>query len=96
MPVTKTAKRAHRSSQAKKRVNDLLRLRLETSIRLAKKTKDLKSILKAISSADKSAKKKVIHQNKAARIKSTLSKLLSKKSPTTKTKSKKAKSSRKK
>jgi small subunit ribosomal protein S20 len=75
MPVTKTAKRALRSSQKKRAVNSKIRARLEASIRKAKKEKTPTSVKHAISVVDKAAKKKVIHKNKAARIKGTLSKL---------------------
>lgn len=75
MPVTKTAKRALRGSKNKTEVNKLLTQRLEIAVRMAKKTKKGEEILKAISLADKAAKKNVIHKNKASRIKSQLSKL---------------------
>lgn len=75
MPVTKTAKRALRSSKKKKAVNQKIRARLEASIRTAKKEKTPSSVREAISVVDKAAKKNVIHKNKAGRIKSTLSKL---------------------
>lgn len=76
MPVTKTAKRAQRSSKKKLIVNSLVRKGLEIAVRAAKKGKSQEKILKAISLVDRAAKKHVIHKNKAARIKSTLSKLL--------------------
>jgi small subunit ribosomal protein S20 len=72
MPVTKTAKRALRSSKRKKVVNDLTLRQLEIALRKARATKSKNSIKKAISLADKAARKKVIHKNKAARIKSSL------------------------
>jgi len=75
MPVTKTAKRALRSSKKKARVNKLIRTRLEASTRIAKRKKTKESITKAISYTDRAAKKKVIHKNKAARIVSRLSKI---------------------
>jgi small subunit ribosomal protein S20 len=75
MPITKTAKRALRSSKKKKRVNDKIRARLEIAVREAKKKKTPSAVKKAISELDKAAKKRVIHKNKAARIKSTLSKI---------------------
>lgn len=78
MPVTKTAKRALRSSKRKEARNKLITTRLNIAIRLAKKEKTKKRILEAVSLADRAAQKRVIHKNKAARIKSTLSKLLSK------------------
>jgi small subunit ribosomal protein S20 len=75
MPVTKTAKRALRGSLRKQRVNKALMTRLEIALRTAKKSKKEKDIRTAFSLADKAAKKKIIHKNKAARIKASLSKL---------------------
>lgn len=79
MPVTKTARRALRGSQKKQSVNKAIMASLEVAIRLAKKSKSSVNVLKAISLADKAAKKHTIHKNKAARLKSQLSKLLPKK-----------------
>lgn len=56
-------------------VNYAVISKLEIAVRSAKKSLTKDKILKAISLADKAAKKKVIHKNKAARIKSVLSKL---------------------
>ena len=88
MPVTKTAKRALRSSKRKEAVNQKIITRLGLAVRIAKKGKAKDKILEAVSLVDRAVKKSVIHQNKAARIKSTLTKLLPK-SPT-KTKSRKS------
>lgn len=79
MPVTKTAKRALRISKKKTVFNKLILSRLGKAIRTAKKNKSRENILAAVSLADRAAAKKAIHKNKAARIKSTLSKLLPKK-----------------
>ena len=76
MPVTKTAKRALRSSNRKALVNKVIISRLEVAIRQAKKIKTANAVKIAISFADRAAKKKLIHTNKAARIKSSLSKLI--------------------
>jgi ribosomal protein S20 len=76
MPVTKTAKRALRSSKRKRLVNIATKANLEIAIRAAKKKKDIKSVNKAVSLADRAAKKKFIHKNKVAHIKSSLSKIL--------------------
>lgn len=76
MPVTKTAKRALRSSARKANINKLILSKLEIAIREAKKDKTQVKIIKAISLADRAAKKKVIHKNKASRIKRILTKLL--------------------
>lgn len=76
MPVTKTAERALRSSRKKNKINSLVTAKLEIAVRLAKKSAVSKNIFKAISLADKASKKHAIHKNKAARIKSSLTKLL--------------------
>ncbi len=78
MPVTKTAKRALRSSKKKESVNKRILVNLEGAIRVAKKKKGAKNILTAISLAARASKKNVIHKNKADRIISALSKLLPK------------------
>jgi ribosomal protein S20 len=89
MPVTKTAKRALRSSKNKESVNKLIVSKLEAAIRLASKSKNVEKIKKAFSLTDKASKKKVIHKNKAARIKSSLARLLSKTASKAKTTKKK-------
>lgn len=78
MPVTVTAKRALRSSAKKAIVNSLIISKLEIALREAKRLKSEKAIKKATSLTDRAAKKKVIKKNKAARIKSSLSKLTKK------------------
>ena len=78
MPVTTTAKRALRGSKNKESINKILIGKLEVAIRLAKKSKTTAKIITAVSLADRAAKRRVIHKNKAARIKSQLSKLLPK------------------
>jgi small subunit ribosomal protein S20 len=76
MPVTTTAKRALRGSKNKELVNKLIVKKLEFAIRVAKKAKSNEKVLTATSLTDRAAKKGIIHKNKAARIKSQLSKLL--------------------
>ena len=76
MPVTTTAKRALRGSKKKESVNKIILAKLGVAVRFARKSKTAEKIIKAVSLADRAAKKKVIHKNKAARIKSQLSKLL--------------------
>jgi ribosomal protein S20 len=78
MPITKTAKRALRSSLKKTKAASLTISKLQASVRLAKKSANKESVLKAVSLADRAAKKHSIHKNKAARIKSALYQLLPK------------------
>jgi len=75
MPVTKTAQRALRSSLRKQKVNKVISTNMDIAMRLASRDKDKESIKKAVSSIDKAAKKRVIHPNKAARLKSRISKI---------------------
>ena len=89
MPVTVTAKRALRGSAKKAIVNSLIISKLEMAIRQAKKIKSAKAVITAISLTDRAAKKKVIKKNKAARIKSSLSKLSKPAKSTPKPKAKK-------
>jgi len=78
MPVTKTAKRALRSSKRKEAINKKAKSNFEVVIRRAKKTKSLKDVSKAISLTDRVAKRNIIHKNKAARIKKFLSGMVDK------------------
>ncbi|OGM16153.1 hypothetical protein A2V56_00910 [Candidatus Woesebacteria bacterium RBG_19FT_COMBO_42_9] len=78
MPVTTTAKRALRSSKKKESINKIILGKLEAAVRAARKGKTAEKILKAVSLADRAAKKKVIHKKRAARIKSQLTRLLPK------------------
>lgn len=79
MPIIKSAKKKLRADKKRKAFNSKLSHTLNSSIRKAKKTPSEKNINEAISIIDKSAKNKIIHKNKAGRIKSKLSKLLTKK-----------------
>lgn len=78
MPVTKTAKRALRGSKRKEIINKIILSKLEIAIKSAKKGKSKKTVETAVSLADRASKTATIHKNKAARIKSQLSKLLTK------------------
>ncbi len=75
MPVIKSAIKKLRQDKKKEKQNDAIREQLKSAIRSAKKVKTGKSVTKAISKVDKAAKLNIIHNNKAARLKSSLSKL---------------------
>lgn len=77
MPVTKTAKRALRSSIKKAVVNKVAISKMEIAVRRAKKSHKVADVTLATSLVDRASKKKIIHPNKAARFKRTLSKLSS-------------------
>lgn len=80
MPVTKTAKRALRGSLRKKAVNETLRKSIEIAKNKAKKSPTEKNIAAVFSLADRAKKRKIIHKNKVAHIKSAFARLLSTKS----------------
>jgi small subunit ribosomal protein S20 len=72
MPITKSAKKSLRVSRTKQAVNKINTANLEIAIRKA----DAKSVNHAMSLIDKAAKTGLIHDNKAARLKSQLAKKL--------------------
>ena len=81
------------SSQTAKKnteVNKDIITRLEKAVRTAKKSKTPKAVNEAASLADRAAKSNAIHKNKAARIKSSLSKLAKPEAKTKKIVAKKA------
>jgi small subunit ribosomal protein S20 len=81
MPVTKTAKRAFRSSRRKEAVNKKVIQAVDIAVRVTKKKPSKESLQKAYSALDKGVKKKILHKNKAANIKSALARFVSKNSP---------------
>jgi len=102
MPVTKSAKKALRKDQRRTLTNKLRKKNTEEAIKVFKKTLDEKDFKKAVSLVDRLAKNKVIHKNKASRLKLRLAKLLAtkkkqktQKSPTKVVKKTKKKVSRK-
>lgn len=84
MPVTKTAKRALRSSLKKRVQNQAILKKIDILKRVFKKKLTKDSFSQLVSEIDKAVKKKVMHKNKAARIKSRFSKLLQQKTKTNK------------
>ncbi len=82
MPLTSSAKKALKVEKRRKIENDATRAKLKSAlkgakiaIREGKQPKETSELItKAYSEIDKAAKKHVIHKNKAARIKSRLTK----------------------
>ncbi|MEI6039885.1 MAG: 30S ribosomal protein S20 [Candidatus Berkelbacteria bacterium] len=70
MPITKSAKKSLKVSRAKQAQNYIKTVALEKAIRKA----DVKTVSEAISLIDKGAKTGLMHKNKAARLKSQLTK----------------------
>ncbi|MEK7517654.1 MAG: 30S ribosomal protein S20 [Patescibacteria group bacterium] len=75
MPIIRSAKKKLRKDKKRERFNKRFTNILNSSMKKAKKLPSEKNITEAISVLDKSAKKNIIHKNKAARLKSKLSKL---------------------
>lgn len=71
MPVTPSARKALRNAQAKRARNVETKLQLKRLLKNA----SVETLSKVVSFVDKAAKRDIIHPNKAARIKSQLSKL---------------------
>lgn len=89
MPVTKSAKKKLRLDKKRKARTEKFTSLFRNLIRKAKRQPSEKTIKNAVSIVDKAVKKHVIHKNKAARLKSSFSKLLSKKAEKTPSKTKK-------
>jgi len=79
MPVIKSAKKKLRADRKRESANKKIEVLVRLSIKKAQRKPTPKSIQEAFSIIDKSVKKNIIHKNKAARLKSKLSKLLNKK-----------------
>lgn len=94
MPVTYSAKKALRRDQRRAKTNLKIKRRYKEALKRAKKLGSKKALQEAGSLIDRAAKKKVIHKNQAARLKSRLVKFLKKpkkKTPKKKTKARKKK-----
>ena len=80
MPNIKSAKKKMRKDVKRTKHNAFYREAIKKAMRLSAKLKeDEKELRKTLSLIDKAAKKKIIHKNKAARLKSRVMKLSSKK-----------------
>ena len=77
MPVTKSAKKALRVSTRRKTENDKTRKNIRGALKAIRTEPNLENLKKVYSVIDKAVKNKIMHANKAARLKSGLSKLVS-------------------
>ena len=80
MPITSSAKKALRQSESRRVRNQAWKEKLKEAVKKAALEKSPPSLSAAYKAIDKSAKKGLIKNNKAARMKSKLAKLLSKSS----------------
>ena len=76
MPILKSAIKKLRQDKKRTKVNKVYRENLRQAVKQARKEKTAKAVKLAYSALDKAAKQKVIHKNKAARLKSRLMKLV--------------------
>jgi small subunit ribosomal protein S20 len=92
MPITKSAKKALRRDRRRQTINLRTKKRLREALKKANLKPTAININKVQSLADRAAKKRVIHKNKAARLKSTLAKIApkTKKKVTSKAKGRKS------
>ena len=85
MPVIKSAKKKLKKDRKRETANKSLRNLFKKTLKLAEKSPTEANVRKAVKVIDKTAKKNIIHSNKAARLKSKLAKLLAAKTPKPKT-----------
>lgn len=76
MPIIKSAKKKLRADKKRQKHNSSLRNLSEKALKSARKSPTAANVLKATKLLDKLAKNGIIHKNKAARLKSSLSKLV--------------------
>lgn len=80
MPIIKSAIKKVRKDKTRTARNKKRETALKSLIKKARVTKNAKNLQAVFSALDKAAKVKLIHPNKAARLKSRLSKVTPKKS----------------
>lgn len=84
MPVLKHAKKKLRQDKVRTAKNKKQKEQYKDLIKAAKKSSVAKDVSAAFKAIDKAAKNNLMHKNKAARLKSALSKLLDGKASATK------------
>lgn len=80
MPVTKSAKKALNRDKRRTVVNRRIKKKMKTAIKQVREKPTKKNLTLAYSAIDRAVKKKIIHKNKAARLKSSLAKMAAKRS----------------
>ena len=74
MPLLKNAKKALRASIRKAKINSRSRSQVKTATKAVTAGADKETISTAYSAIDRASKRNLIHRNKAARLKSQMSK----------------------
>lgn len=80
MPVTKGATRKLAADKRKTAVNQVVKLAFKEAVAKMRRRPSTKNLAAAYRQLDRAAKTHLIHKNKAARLKSRISKLLQKRS----------------
>lgn len=75
MPVIKSAKKKLRQDRKREKLNSKIKLSYRNAVKNAQKAKTYEKIKLAVKLIDKASEKGIIHKNKAARLKSGLSKI---------------------
>ena len=79
MPIIKRAIKKLRHDRKRERTNAKVRWNVRSVVKTMRKNPSKKALTLAFKTLDKAAKTNVIHRNKAARLKSRLTRLLQKK-----------------
>lgn len=86
MPVIRSARKKLKVDRKRESANKKMQAFIDLVIKKAQKKPALESIRKAFSAVDKGVKKDILHKNKAARLKSRLSRLIKGKTKAVKSK----------
>lgn len=81
MPIIKSAKKKLRQDVARRQRNVATLNAMRSAVKKARTSPTAKNIQEAYSRLDKAAKKRVIHKNKAARLKAALTRKMTTKKP---------------
>ena len=76
MPILSNAKKALRSSERKAAMNRVVKSKLKTAMDKVKAQANGENLSEAFSAVDKAVKRHLLHANKAARLKSQVTKLV--------------------
>ena len=81
MPITRSAIKKLRQDVKRQKTNNAVRKATREAIKKFRKNKNEKTLIEAYSAIDRALKKNIFHANKAARLKSSLAKMLDGKKP---------------
>lgn len=82
MPIIKSAQKKLDQDKKRYEVNNLVRKQFKKAVKTARENPTIATISEAYSKLDTAAKKRIIHKNRAARLKSRLMSFVAKKNQT--------------